>query len=174
MKSSTNVKNGSRRQRGRNIAICCDGTALSEKHHFGQSLTPSNITKIYNLIDVEPPKVTAAKSKRQQQWRGKGVSGSDYLVNCSSEDEDEDEDYREQIAFYERGIATKGGTIRKSLEGLTGAFYLSCIFFLPYADVDCCDFCFFQFSLQRWHLICICGALLYLTLQKISWLSLTI
>ena len=37
---------------GRNIIVCCDGTGITEDHTTGQSVTPSNILKIFNCIDV--------------------------------------------------------------------------------------------------------------------------
>ena len=79
---------GAERPTGRNIIVCCDGTGITEDHMTGQSVTPSNILKIFNCIDV---------------------SGDD---NGDSE--------REQVAFYEKGVATTGNVLTRAGAGMTG------------------------------------------------------
>lgn len=76
---------------GRNIIVCCDGTGISEDHMTGQSVTPSNILKIFNCIDV-----------------------SDYGADGNK---------REQVAFYEQGVATTGNVLTRAGAGMTGLWH---------------------------------------------------
>ena len=58
--------------RGRNIIVCCDGTGISEEHRTGQSMTPSNIMKIFNCIDVHDD--DDSTSRKQVAFYEQGIA----------------------------------------------------------------------------------------------------
>jgi len=108
MKSSGTSDSGASGSRlGRNVVICCDGTGVSEEHTTGQAKTPSNVLKIFHCVDTDSPVGAAA-------------DGSDTHSDEDAGEGEETEPPREQIAFYERGVASAGNLLSKAGAGMTG------------------------------------------------------